>query len=55
MQQTIVILGTGGTIAGVAPEGASDLQYRAAQLGVDALVAGLPELKGQPLEAEQVA
>jgi L-asparaginase len=55
MQQMIVILGTGGTIAGVAPEGASDLQYRAAQLGVDALVAGVPGLKGQPLEAEQVA
>jgi L-asparaginase len=51
----VVILGTGGTIAGVAPEGASDLAYEAAQLGVDALVKAVPELRGVPLETEQVA
>ena len=28
MQSTVVILGTGGTIAGVAPEGQSDLATR---------------------------
>jgi L-asparaginase len=55
MQSIIVILGTGGTIAGVAPEGASDLAYQAAQLGVDALVQAVPELRDVPLEAEQVA
>ena len=30
MQNTVVILGTGGTFAGVAPEGASDLAYQSA-------------------------
>ncbi|MFO1220196.1 MAG: asparaginase [Burkholderiaceae bacterium] len=55
MQHKVVILGTGGTIAGVASDGASDLQYRAAQLGIDALVAAVPALQGQPIEAEQVA
>jgi L-asparaginase len=55
MQNTVVILGTGGTIAGVAPEGASDLAYQAAQLSVDALVKAVPELRDVPLEAEQVA
>lgn len=55
MQQKVVILGTGGTIAGLAPEGASDLQYRSAQLGVEQLAAALPSLQGQSLEVEQVA
>jgi len=55
MQNIVVILGTGGTIAGTAAEGASDLAYQAAQLGVDALVQAVPELRDVPLEAEQVA
>lgn len=55
MQNTVVILGTGGTIAGVAPEGADDLGYQAAQLGIDALVKAVPELRDVPLETEQVA
>jgi len=55
MQNTVVILGTGGTIAGVAPEGASDLAYQAAQLSVDSLVKAVPELRDVPLETEQVA
>jgi len=55
MQNTVVILGTGGTIAGVAAEGASDLAYQAAQLSVDALVKAVPELHDVPLETEQVA
>ncbi|HSB22700.1 MAG TPA: asparaginase [Burkholderiaceae bacterium] len=53
--RSVVILGTGGTIAGVAPSGQSDLSYQAAQLGVDALVRAVPELAGVPLQAEQVA
>jgi len=52
---TVVILGTGGTIAGVAPQGQGDLAYEAAQLGVDALVRAVPELSGASLETEQVA
>jgi L-asparaginase len=55
MQNIVVILGTGGTIAGVAPEGKSDLAYQAAQLGVGALVQAVPELADTPLETEQVA
>jgi len=55
MQNIIVILGTGGTIAGVAPEGQSDLAYQAAQVSVGALVSAVPELTDVPLETEQVA
>jgi len=55
MQSKVVILGTGGTIAGVAPDGLGDLAYQAAQLGVDALVSAVPELAHVPLETEQVA
>jgi L-asparaginase len=54
MQNIIVILGTGGTIAGVAPEGKSDLAYQAAQVSVEALVSAVPELTDVPLETEQV-
>ncbi|HEU5294313.1 MAG TPA: asparaginase [Burkholderiaceae bacterium] len=55
MQNVVVILGTGGTIAGVAPAGQSDLAYQAAQLSVDSLVRAVPELAGAPLQTEQVA
>src|SRR5262245_4759008 len=55
MQNIVAILGTGGTIAGVAPEGQSDLAYQAAQLSVDALVRARPELADVPLQTEQVA
>ncbi len=50
-----VILGTGGTIAGTAASAQDSIGYRAAQLGVQALVAAVPALNGLPLEAEQVA
>ena len=52
---TVVILGTGGTIAGTAEHGSDSVGYRAASLGVDALVAAVPALAGQALEGEQVA
>jgi L-asparaginase len=55
MQNVVVILGTGGTIAGVAAEGQSDLAYQAAQLSVDALVRAVPALAEVPLQTEQVA
>lgn len=51
----VVILATGGTIAGTAASPTETLGYRAAQLGVDALVAAVPALAAWPLEAEQVA
>ena len=51
----IVILATGGTIAGTAADPADAIGYRAAQLGVDRLVAAVPPLGAQPIETEQVA
>jgi L-asparaginase len=50
----IVILATGGTIAGTAASPADAIGSRAAQLGVDQLVAAVPPLAGRPIEAEQV-
>lgn len=51
----IVVLGTGGTIAGTAADGADNVGYTAAQLRVEALVQAVPALAGLPLECEQVA
>jgi L-asparaginase len=48
---TVVILGTGGTIAG----SGDDVGYAAGQLSVQVLVGAVPALIGRPLEAEQVA
>lgn len=55
MRRKIVVLGTGGTIAGTAATTGDNIGYTAAQLGVDQLLAALPALAGVPLEAEQVA
>ena len=55
----IVVLGTGGTIAGTAARAGDNLGYSAAQVGVAELLAGVPgmsdALKGDALVAEQVA
>jgi L-asparaginase len=51
----VVILGTGGTIAGTADSATDSVGYRAARLGVDALIASVPPLAAVPLEAEQAA
>lgn len=51
----VVILGTGGTIAGTAASAADAVGYTAAQLGVERLVAAVPPLAEVPLECEQVA
>jgi L-asparaginase len=53
--ELVVILGTGGTIAGTAASAEDNLGYSAAQIGLVALVAAVPALQGQRLEAEQVA
>lgn len=56
MDKKIVVLGTGGTIAGTGPAGG--VGYTAAQLGVQDLVAGVPGLAqaaGGSLCVEQVA
>lgn len=52
---TIVVLGTGGTIAGTAASACDHLGYTAAQLGVDRLLAGVTGLASVRLETEQVA
>lgn len=56
--KTIVILGTGGTIAGVAEHAGASVGYRPAQLGVAQLLQAVPDLErvaNAPLQAEQVA
>ena len=53
--KTIVILATGGTIAGSAAVATDNVGYRAATRGIADLLAAVPALRGLPLEAEQVA
>jgi L-asparaginase len=50
----IVILGTGGTIAGLASDAASNIDYTAAQVDVSQLVGAIGSLIGE-VETEQVA
>ena len=51
----IVILGTGGTIAGTARSASDGVGYTAAQLRVEDLLTAVPALAGRRLEAHQVA
>jgi L-asparaginase len=51
----IVVLATGGTIAGTSPVPGDNLGYAAAQLAVEDLLASAPALAAVPLVAEQVA
>ena len=51
----VVILGTGGTIAGTSAGAGDNVGYLAAQIGVYRLAAGLPVPAGVELETEQVA
>lgn len=53
--QNIVILGTGGTIAGRAASADDVVGYRAGELGVQALIDAVPPLRGRPLESESIA
>lgn len=54
VNSTVVVLGTGGTIAGTSPQGADERNYRAAQLSVAALLEAVPGLPAG-LVCEQVA
>jgi len=57
-EQKIVVLGTGGTIAGTSAQAGDNIGYTAAQVGVEQLLGAVPELKAAargPLVAEQVA
>jgi L-asparaginase len=51
----IIVLGTGGTLAGTAADAQDNIGYRAGQIGIGDLLARIPALRGMPLEAEQVA
>ena len=52
----IVILGTGGTIAGLAASASDNIGYTAAQVGVEQLIAAIPSLTdGGSVLTEQVA
>jgi len=51
----VVVLGTGGTIAGTAASATDAVGYTAAQRGVDVLIAAVPALARHALDWEQVA
>ena len=51
----VVVLATGGTLAGTAADPGDNVGYRAAQLGIEELLGAIPALRGLPLQAEQVA
>ena len=54
--QKIVILGTGGTIAGRAASASDNVGYMAAQVGIAQLVAAIPSITDVgPVDTEQVA
>lgn len=52
---TVVVIATGGTIAGTADGPTRHLGYQAGVLGADDLLAAVPALHGMPLEAETLA
>lgn len=54
-RRKIVVLGTGGTIAGTAQAPNDNLGYRAAQLGVADLLSAIPGLNHLAIVTEQVA
>jgi L-asparaginase len=53
--RTVVILGTGGTIAGTNDDPARAWHYKAAQLSVAQLLDAAPRLQGLPVETRQLA
>jgi len=53
--KTVVVLGTGGTIAGLSASAADNVGYGSAQVGVAELLGPLRDASGIRLESEQVA
>jgi L-asparaginase len=51
----IVVMGTGGTLAGRAAQAHDNVGYSAAQVGIAELLRGIPALAGRELATEQVA
>lgn len=54
-QRKIVVLGTGGTLAGTSAQPGDNVGYTAGQVGVAQLLAAIPALANVPIESEQVA
>jgi len=55
LSERVVVLGTGGTIAGSAERAADTLGYRAGQIPAARLVEDIVALAGGPIEAQQIA
>src|ERR1700709_1394574 len=58
MQSTpsiVVVLGTGGTIAGTAARAGDNVGYTAAQLGAQELISAIPALADAAIEVNQIA
>ena len=55
LADTVVLLGTGGTIAGASARAGDNVGYTAAQRSVATLLAAVPALAAMPIECEQVA
>ena len=55
VQPLVVVLGTGGTIAGTSASADDNVGYTAAQLGAEHLVRAIPALADAALEVHQVA
>lgn len=53
--RTVVVIATGGTIAGVAARADDHVGYKAGQLGAEALVAAVPALASRAVETETLA
>lgn len=54
-QRKIVVLGTGGTLAGTAADPSDNLGYRAGELPIAAVLASVPALRDLPLESQEIA
>jgi L-asparaginase len=54
-KRKIVVLGTGGTLAGTASRPGDNVGYTAAQIGIGQLLSAIPSLASVPIESEQVA
>ena len=55
LNRKIVVLGTGGTLAGVSAQPGDNIGYTAAQIGVAEFLAAIPALAARRIECEQVA
>lgn len=51
--QSVVVLGTGGTVAGIAPDATRPYAYSDSQIGIEALISALPVKSNLRIECEQ--